>query len=903
MTNVYQYTRVLKTLKGKESVASANELLDELREDNNPVGYEIITPKNKVPPYFEYDLCYATESERIEALEGDLQRIKTELSTCYDLNKARVYIFASCGVDIKKQKAGEPCHKNSIHVILRGLGCFLNNQEVIKPANGSHDPNVYATYQKFRLAFCTKKNQKRIKERLVDGKLYGIDEFHTLGEQFEDYLITNTQGEALIQDPETLKQKIVQTPETDEEDRTGTAGSDETDENDVSEMMIDIDNLMSATRKKSKKSKKSKESKKPEKSKKSKSGTYKKFKTVKHLKALLKCLEISRIDNLKDWLVLMRICKNIMKSPKFDECDVVKAKEIIHKHMKKTPEKYTFKEVEKFLTDADDEDDPIEEDSQAGWGTLARMAKEDDEDQYLKILKKANKIKKGDIFNMDRIEELRRTPRRYHWSDYIKFKNKNLKSPEEVLKYFADTSFKVINGGKTYHMIYDRNLKKIQNGKLIYKFNLATTKLNPFQGLKNTCKFKIAGEEYELFKFSQMFFNEFYYMYSEMIPYAGAEDPLIHSDMSSASRILNKFEGFENARYQMRHARDPEKATMKRMLWHIKHIICDEDATLYEYVLSWVADILQNPGRKSEVCLLLQGEEGAGKNILVEILKLLIGSKYCFDTYDIKDITGGFNVHLSGKMLVVGDELVGYAGFKKSDFVKGMITSPYINITKKGVDTVQETSYHRYIFTTNNFVTLSISNKDRRICVIGVSSAKLGDFEYFRLVREEMDSTDNIKLLYDFLMKRDLSTWNFRKAPVTKLKQDMVISQLDDIFHWFVEFVDSKNITGDEYKIKGDDAKEKFMEYANIKAMKAVEFKRRMLTNLKCQYKRFSRGRFYVFNVDKTNKLLQKLMRLDSEPLTGTRPVLELPRQPRQADKANVADSNLFSDSDSDSDI
>jgi hypothetical protein len=813
----YQTFTINTKIKGRKKDnlnLTTNDILSKITQTKE--GYEIITRKNPVVPHYDYDFYYKTELAGKSAYTEDIVRIKNELSLIYDLNQAKVIILPSCGIDKDKQKKNKPCYKNSINIILRGIGYYANNDIMPKPQgeNALYDKNIYGAYQKIRLPFTSKQGQNRFKNlQGADGTLYNLQNFHKSGFKYEDLLISNVEGE-ILQSVIKPNEDIINFDEI----------PDDTDE-----IPDDTDEIHNN-----------------------------KFKTPEHLKLLLKCLLIERIDNLADWLKLMRICKNILLN--FAISDQGNGRAEIHIHMKQTPDKYKYEEVEVFLNTKDDNPD----ENTAGFGSLAKMAKEDNEQLYLSILGDVCSVK-TDIFDVETIKKLRKKPRIYFWSDFIQFDNKKMKNANAVLKYLTDSNFIIINGGIPYYTIYDKSIKKMNKRDITTQYKLERKKNHPFGQMRNMCKFWINDIKYTMYEFSTQYFIKNYYMYSEMLPYAGKNDPLIYNENLYNQKVLNKFEGFGYAKYQYE---NKQKATLTKFLNHILIIICDNNQALNTYVLCYLADIIQNPERKPEVCLLLQGEEGSGKNILVELVKLILGAKYCFDTYNINDILGGFNIHLSGKLLVIGDELVGYAGFKKSDFVKGMITSPNINITRKGVDTEQEASYHRYIFTTNNFETLRISNKDRRVCVIAVSSKMIGNYSYFKNLKSDMNQTDNIKMLFDYLMAIDLDDWNFRQAPITKLKREMVINQLDNVYNWFSEYAETLRIEGPELKIKVSDAIENFKESDRINGnIRSVDFKRRMIVNLKCSYKRFTNGRYFVFNVVDTNKLLIDMLNLDYSPL------------------------------------
>jgi putative DNA primase/helicase len=552
----------------------------------------------------------------------------------------------------------------------------------------------------------------------------------------------------------------------------------------------------------------------------------------------------------------MRICKNILLTFKLDENNYKMVTQIIHEFMKNTPEKYNEAEIDSFLTKIDDDDENLKL-NKVSWGSLAAMSKLDNSKHYNKIFRLACDIAKADIFNVHRLKSLMDSPRKYYWADYGEFDNAKFTEPDTILKYLIDTVYKVMNGGRPYYITMNKSFKEYnRHGEIVFDYKYKTLNQNPFKDLNGYCVFQIGDDTYDMVKFSNEFFKHQHYMSAEMLPYAGLNDPFKRF-INNNYKIINLFEGFGMAKFKCRNI--DVNPTYSLMLYHIKSIICDNDITLYNYVIGWLAFIIQNPEIKHETCLLLQGIEGCGKNKFVEIVKRILGENLCFDTYNIDDIIGGFNSQLSGKLLVIGDELVGYAGFKKSDFIKGMLTSPNISITKKGVDTIAEKSFQRYIFTTNNEETLRISNNDRRICIIGVSSSKVCDFQYFKALTVEMDELDNIKGLFDYLNTYDLSTYDFRKAPKTALKTETINNQLDDIYHWFIDYADSCGTTRKkEFSITSKEAYDSYSDYAG-KNTRRKDFNTKMLKLLKCEYKKRNTGRCYVFDIDKTNELFMKL--------------------------------------------
>lgn len=68
------------------------------------------------------------------------------------------------------------------------------------------------------------------------------------------------------------------------------------------------------------------------------------------------------------------------------------------------------------------------------------------------------------------------------------------------------------------------------------------------------------------------------------------------------------------------------EAGMQHVLHHIKHVICSGDEALYNYVLGYISCMLRTPGdKRGSPVLVIAGRQGAGKDVFVHCLRLLIG--------------------------------------------------------------------------------------------------------------------------------------------------------------------------------------------------------------------------------------------------------------------------------------
>ena len=84
---------------------------------------------------------------------------------------------------------------------------------------------------------------------------------------------------------------------------------------------------------------------------------------------------------------------------------------------------------------------------------------------------------------------------------------------------------------------------------------------------------------------------------------------------------------------------------------HVRDCICDGDETLNDYVLNWMAHLVQKPAELPGVALVLIGDQGTGKGSFVEPLGQILGDHYQHAT-QMDKVLGRFNMHMAHALLV-----------------------------------------------------------------------------------------------------------------------------------------------------------------------------------------------------------------------------------------------------------
>lgn len=171
---------------------------------------------------------------------------------------------------------------------------------------------------------------------------------------------------------------------------------------------------------------------------------------------------------------------------------------------------------------------------------------------------------------------------------------------------------------------------------------------------------------------------------------------------------------------------------------HLYDVVCRGNDEYFQYLLLWIADLLNNPWRNNEVALVMYGPHGSGKDFVADCLADLL------DPYSVildkpKQLTGNFNAHLFHTCLVVAQEAFFAGDRAQADTLKSNITTSRMLYEPKGFNAFMGTKCWRLIMTSNHFHVLNVEEGDRRYFVLEVDGgpARNKNMEYHGAMRDE----------------------------------------------------------------------------------------------------------------------------------------------------------------------
>ena len=266
--------------------------------------------------------------------------------------------------------------------------------------------------------------------------------------------------------------------------------------------------------------------------------------------------------------------------------------------------------------------------------------------------------------------------------------------------------------------------------------------------MKYTCKHKLMGSPAEMWLTS---------------PLARSYDSVVFTpNLTHTEREFNLFRGLAITR------EDSVSGDTTLFEGHIHNFWCKGEKKMSDYVLNWMAHIIQRPGEKIRTVPVLKGGQGAGKGVpITEFLAKIVGEQGFIHCMQVEQaLSDSFSMEKSKTNLVTFLDEATFSGDKKqASQLKGLISESTRYSNTKYVNPVELQNHSNYIIATNYSSGVRTELDDRRFMNIEVDNRYSGpqtpeSEAYFNALRA-VDVLAVAHMLYN----RDLSTFNPRAVP------------------------------------------------------------------------------------------------------------------------------------------
>jgi hypothetical protein len=253
-------------------------------------------------------------------------------------------------------------------------------------------------------------------------------------------------------------------------------------------------------------------------------------------------------------------------------------------------------------------------------------------------------------------------------------------------------------------------------------------------------------------------------------------DRIIFLPGSQTEKSYNMWRGF---------GCEPAAGNCDLFLSHIRENICCGEDAKYNYLISWMANAVQNPASPGQVAVCMKGDQGTGKGFFAQTFGGLFG-RHFLQVVNAKHLTGNFNSHLRDVCVLFADEAVFAPDRSHASVLKTLVTEERIVIELKGIDAESFPNYIHLIMASNDHFVVPAGIGERRFFVVEVSNAHKDDHTYFEAISAQLDSGGREALLH-MLQNMNLEEFNVRDFPKTKELQGQKNFGMGTEDSWFSE--------------------------------------------------------------------------------------------------------------------
>lgn len=284
--------------------------------------------------------------------------------------------------------------------------------------------------------------------------------------------------------------------------------------------------------------------------------------------------------------------------------------------------------------------------------------------------------------------------------------------------------------------------------------------------------------------------------------------------------VFNLWSGF-----QAQAIGDENSSSCEMMKDFIKTIWASNNQEYYNYIISWIAGLIQKGNDINKTALVMSSEQGCGKDTLVDFLEYVLGEACILRENGISNITQKHNGHLVGKRLVIINEMSSVREEFRSNFdkIKPYITENRITIEPKCMEKYDVRNIGNYMLFTNHKDSVVIEESDRRYAVFEVSKVHRNDEKYFSEIRKQCFNQQTANDFFTYLT--NYKPQSLFKMPITELKTDIMELSKPTWRKFLDEYV--VNVPDDEKVISAS------LLYSNYSAWCNQNGERNIMTNTK----------------------------------------------------------------------
>ena len=258
---------------------------------------------------------------------------------------------------------------------------------------------------------------------------------------------------------------------------------------------------------------------------------------------------------------------------------------------------------------------------------------------------------------------------------------------------------------------------------------------------------------------------------------------------ANPSNIFNTFVPFT----RLAHVDDPDIPEFKIFLDMFKTLVfnlCERDPKMVDFLMNYIAHMIQYPEELPETIIYLKGIQGIGKDALITVIDALIdNTDYLIRSVTLENLFGRFNFAVGNKICIDINEMTNSDAIKYKEHIKKIATLHTNLIENKGIDGFSRVNNTLRLFIkSNNNKPVCLSESSRREFVVEgspISNDKNECIQFFEkfygLIKKHPELYNN---LFKYFNDIDLTGFDVRNSPRGKLFCYLQTDNVRPIYTW-----------------------------------------------------------------------------------------------------------------------
>jgi hypothetical protein len=214
-----------------------------------------------------------------------------------------------------------------------------------------------------------------------------------------------------------------------------------------------------------------------------------------------------------------------------------------------------------------------------------------------------------------------------------------------------------------------------------------------------------------------------------------------------------------------------------------------------DYLFNILAHIVQRPHIKTGIGIIIQSEQGAGKNIVFDLLKKIFGV-HLIAVDNLKAIFESYNDHIVHGIVLLFDEVIYGNSCKEAQQMKKLVTGHEMEYRKKYVSITSVKNLANCFILSNHLKVLHMEAGCRRYAVFRVPANRRIPLRGY--MKGQLKQTTHFtdigqvppEAFLQFLLERDIENFDPRDIPNTPERIKMIKSCFDKIQQWIMHLIE-----------------------------------------------------------------------------------------------------------------